>query len=319
MSWAVTLDDVGRRYRAGGRWILRGVDLEVCAGTLLRVEGGNGSGKSTLLRLLAGIEAPSAGRVRGLPGARGYVPERFPAALPLTAAAYVTHLGRVRGLRGRAATREGARWLERLGADQFAGTRMRELSKGSSQKVAVAQALVGRPDLLVLDEAWTGLDQAARAVLDKVVRERVAEGGAVVFVDHDPARLAAEPDAVVRVAAGGRVERARSVPQGRAGSQPRSSPPMFRIEARGTPGTDAPAGLPHGARCRVTPDGVLFLTVPAAVSDAALRTLLAARPGWHVRSVRGDDGVGEDDALRGVAGVPERGPAGSVRKGEGPG
>ncbi|RCG25593.1 ABC transporter ATP-binding protein [Streptomyces diacarni] len=295
MSWAVTLDDVGRRYRAGGTWVLRGVDLEVRAGTLLRVEGGNGTGKSTLLRLLAGIEAPSAGRVRGLPGVRGYVPERFPAALPLTAAAYVTHLGRVRGLRGRAAAREGTRWLERLGADRYAGTRMRELSKGSSQKVAVAQALVGRPPLLVLDEAWTGLDQPARAVLDEVVRERVAEGGAVVFVDHDPARLAADADAVVRVAADGRVERDQGVPRARAGAPPRSPAPHFRIEAWGTPGAGAPAGLPSGARCRVAPGGALSLTVPAAASDAALRTLLAAHPGWHVRSVRQEDAAREEE------------------------
>jgi ABC-2 type transport system ATP-binding protein len=58
-----------------------------------------------------------------------------------------------------------------------------------TQKVAVAQALLSRPGLLVLDEAWTGLDQAARGELDAAVLERVAEGGAVLFVDHDPARL----------------------------------------------------------------------------------------------------------------------------------
>lgn len=58
------------------------------------------------------------------------------------------------------------------------------------QKVAIAQALLSRPGLLVLDEAWTGLDQAARGTLDIAVLERVADGGAVLFVDHDQARLA---------------------------------------------------------------------------------------------------------------------------------
>ncbi|MBQ1120134.1 ATP-binding cassette domain-containing protein [Streptomyces sp. B15] len=278
MIWGVRLENVGRRYRVGGPWVLRGVDLDVRAGTLLRVEGGNGTGKSTLLRLLAGIDAPSAGRVRGRPRTRGYVPERFPAALPLPALGYLTHLGRVRGLGRRAAAREGAAWLERFGAGQYAATRMRELSKGSAQKVAVAQALVGGPELLLLDEAWTGLDQDARTVLDGVVRERVAAGGAVVFVDHDPARLAGAPDAVVRVAAGGRV--AAEVPAGAR----RSS--MTRIEALGAPGAGVPEGLPSGARPRLTPDGELSLTLPATASDAALRALLAARPGWHVRLVR---------------------------------
>ncbi|MGP3986878.1 ABC transporter ATP-binding protein [Streptomyces sp. 3N207] len=280
------LERVGRRYRTGGPWVLRGVDLEVRAGTLVRVEGGNGSGKSTLLRLVAGIDAPSAGRVRGRPRTRGYVPERFPAALPLTALGYLTHLGRVRGLSSREAAREGAAWLERFGAQQYAATRMRELSKGSAQKVAVAQALVGRPGLLVLDEAWTGLDRPAREVLDSVVRERVAEGGAVAFVDHDPARLAGAQDVTVRVAAGGRVAVAEA---GAAVARPGNGaqrPTMTRIEALGAPGAGVPEGLPGSARWRLALDGRLLLTLPSAASDTALRVLLAARPGWHVRSVR---------------------------------
>ncbi|MBO8185452.1 ABC transporter ATP-binding protein [Streptomyces spirodelae] len=273
------LENVGRRYRAGGPWVLRGVNLDLRAGTLLRVEGGNGTGKSTLLRLMAGIDAPSAGRVRARPRTRGYVPERFPAALPLTALGYLTHLGRVRGLGKRAAAEEGAAWLERFGAGQYAATRMRELSKGSAQKVAVAQALVGSPGLLVLDEAWTGLDQHARTVLDTVVRGRVASGATVAFVDHDPARLAGAPDLTVRVAPGGLVTAAEPVEGVRR-------PAMTRIEALGAPGAGAPEGLPGSARPRLAPNGELALTVPEADSDAALRALLAARPGWHIRSVR---------------------------------
>ncbi|MBO8191440.1 ATP-binding cassette domain-containing protein [Streptomyces oryzae] len=299
------LERVGRRYRAGGPWVLRGVDLDVRAGTLVRVEGGNGSGKSTLLRLVAGIDAPSAGRIRGRPRTRGYVPERFPAALPLTALGYLTHLGRVRGLGSRAAAREGACWLERFGAQQYAATSMRELSKGSAQKVAVAQALVGGPELLVLDEAWTGLDQPAREVLDSVVRERVAEGGTVAFVDHDPARLAGAPDVIVRVGTGGRVAVAgagAAAPEARvavagAGDGARG-PAMTRIEALGAPGAGVPEGLPASARCTLAPDGELLLTLPAAASDTALRVLLTARPGWHIRSVRPLEPFGERERDR---------------------
>ena len=69
---------------------------------------------------------------------------------------------------------------------------LRELSKGTSQKVAVAQALLAQPSLLVLDEAWTGLDAATRTTLDTAVGERLADGATVLFVDHDPARLAGQ-------------------------------------------------------------------------------------------------------------------------------
>src|SRR5260221_12010862 len=64
------------------------------------------------------------------------------------------------------------------------------MSKGMSQKVAVAQALLPGAGLLVLDEAWTGLDAPAKAALDEAVAERLADGGSVVFVDHEPGRLA---------------------------------------------------------------------------------------------------------------------------------
>ncbi|MEU9997717.1 ATP-binding cassette domain-containing protein [Streptomyces sp. NPDC050848] len=196
------LEGVGRRYGPRGPWVVREVDLVLPAGALVRFTGTNGSGKSTLLRLVAGIDAPTEGRIAGRPPRTSYVPERFPVALPFTATGYLTHLGRIQGLgRAEAAARAGE-WLERFGASAFAGTPLAELSKGSSQKVAVAQALLADPALIVLDEAWTGLDTAARHELDRAVRERVAAGGTAVFVDHDPRRLSGEADAVYEVEAG---------------------------------------------------------------------------------------------------------------------
>lgn len=169
--------------------MLRGVDLDLPAHTLVRVEGANGSGKSTLLRLLAGIDAPTEGRITGRRLRTAYVPERLPAALPFTAAGYLVHLGRIHGLRTAEATGRAHAWLARFGAADHARTPLSELSKGTSQKVAVAQALLAEPELLVLDEAWTGLDTAARGELDRAVAERVTAGATVVFVDHDPRRL----------------------------------------------------------------------------------------------------------------------------------
>ncbi|HEY6498368.1 MAG TPA: ABC transporter ATP-binding protein [Streptosporangiaceae bacterium] len=183
------LQGVSKRYRVRGPWVLRDIDADLVPGQLIRVTGPNGCGKSTLLRLVSGASVPSRGRIAGRPRA-GYVPERFPPALPFTAHAYLTHLGRLHGLRGGPLDAAVRGSIDRLGLGPYASLPMRELSKGTSQKVAVAQALLGRPGLLVMDEAWTGLDAGARATLDTVVAERVAEGAAVIFVDHDPARLA---------------------------------------------------------------------------------------------------------------------------------
>jgi ABC-type multidrug transport system ATPase subunit len=199
----VRLDGVGKRYGLRQPWVVRGVSADVPAGRLIRVAGRNGSGKSTLLRVVAGVSLPSAGRVTGRPHC-GYVPERFPGGLPFTGREYLLHMVRlhsvrqhgsgVPSLRGAAGTRAVDGWLERLGAADYAGQPLRSMSKGMTQKMAVAQALIASPGLLVLDEAWTGLDYPARAELDAAVTERVAGGGTVLFVDHDPARLAGRED-----------------------------------------------------------------------------------------------------------------------------
>ncbi|MFE6103921.1 ATP-binding cassette domain-containing protein [Streptomyces laurentii] len=264
-------EGVGRRYGPRGPWVLREVGMDLPAGTLTRVTGVNGTGKSTLLRLAAGLDAPGEGRITGRPARTAYVPERFPAALPLTALGYLVHLGRIQGLDRRTARRRAGEWLERFGAAAHRDARLGELSKGSSQKVAVAQALLAAPGLLVLDEAWTGLDTAARAELDRAVRERTAEGGRVLFVDHDPRRLAGEADAVWRVAAG------RVTP---VGHEPQRAGPRIHITATG--GTALPEGLPTE---HVRRDGDrLTVTAEPVRSDVVVRALLDA--GWHIDDLR---------------------------------
>ncbi len=187
------LEAVGKRYGLRQPWVVRNVSQQVAVGRLIRLEGPNGSGKSTLLRIMAGALVPSTGRVSGRPRA-GYVPERFPGGLAFSAHEYLRHMACIHGLSGPGQAAAVAEWLERLGAAEYAAAPLRTLSKGMCQKVAIAQALLARPGLLVLDEAWTGLDQAARGALDAAVGERLTEGGTVLFVDHDPARLAGRVD-----------------------------------------------------------------------------------------------------------------------------
>ncbi|WP_256332695.1 ATP-binding cassette domain-containing protein [Streptomyces sp. 2131.1] len=254
--------------------MLRGVDLALPARSLVRVEGANGTGKSTLLRLLAGIDAPSEGRITGRRPRTAYVPERFPAALPFTAAGYLVHLGRVQGLRTADAADRAHEWLTRFGAAAYARTPLAELSKGTSQKVAVAQSLLAEPELLVLDEAWTGLDTEARGELDRAVAERVTAGATVVFVDHDPRRLAGTVDTAYRFEGLGLTTAPLA-----------ALDPRVRVEATAPPGTPLPAGLPGAPAYTLAADGTASLSVPAAHSDALLRALLTARPPWHIGGV----------------------------------
>ena len=276
------LDAVGKRYGMRQPWVVRDVSADVAAGQLIRVEGRNGSGKSTLLRVVAGVTAASRGQVTGRPHT-GYVPERFPGRLPFSGREYLLHLARVHGLRGEAGRRRVEEWLERLGASGYAAAPLRALSKGMCQKIAIAQALLARPGLLVLDEAWTGLDVTARATLDEAVAERVGDGGAVLFVDHDPGRLAGRDDERWRLGGDGRV----TVAAGRGGTPSvQASDDGVAIELARVTAADAArlAGLPGVLSCEAIGDLVLVRVAPRQ-SDAVLRQVLEW-DGIHVAGVR---------------------------------
>lgn len=281
------LDGVGKRYGRGGRWVLRGADLDLEPGALVRIEGPNGSGKSTLLKLAAGIERPSEGRVRR-PRRRAYVPERFPPALPFDARTYLAALGRVHGLPAAEARRRADGWLERLGVTAQADTPLSRLSKGTCQKVAVAQALLAEADLLLLDEAWTGLDRAARSLLDEAAAERAALGGVVLFVDHDPGRLAGLATDGYRVGEDGALHRLPAVAAA-AGGGSGAPGPLVEIDADSPDGPLAgllPARLPGDPERTPLAGTAVRLTVPAGQSDALLRRLLNGPPAVRVLAVR---------------------------------
>ncbi|PWU50104.1 ABC transporter ATP-binding protein [Micromonospora globispora] len=178
------LEDVWLRYHRRGPWVLREIDVRIGPGEVAVVLGRNGVGKSTLLQLAAGVLRPTRGRVADRPAAVGWVPERFPADQPFTVAHYLTAMARVAGLSGVAADRAVERWVERLGLARFRGVRLPQLSKGTAQKVGLAQALLRPPGLLVLDEPWEGLDAAARELVPELVGEVLAGGGSVLVSDH---------------------------------------------------------------------------------------------------------------------------------------
>ena len=177
-------EGVGFRYARGAPLVLDGVDAAVGPGEVVVVEGRNGVGKSTLLQLAVGVLGPSRGRVVDRPRVVGWVPERFPAEQALTVGRYLRGVAGMRGLSGSAATGAVRRWTGRLGIDGFHATRLPDLSKGTAQKVGLAQALLVPPELLVLDEPWEGLDAASRGLVPSIVAEVRGAGGVVLVSDH---------------------------------------------------------------------------------------------------------------------------------------
>ncbi|MBP2705331.1 ATP-binding cassette domain-containing protein [Microbispora sp. RL4-1S] len=168
------------RYGRRAPWVLSGAELSLAEGDVVEVVGPNGTGKSTLLRLLAGLLRPVRGAIEDRPPVVGYAPERFPADQPFTVSSYLRHMAAVR----RADPAVVGEWSERLGMAHLLDQRLPDLSKGSAHKVGLAQALLCRPGLLILDEPFAGLDTATRAELPRVVGEVSARGGIVVVSDH---------------------------------------------------------------------------------------------------------------------------------------
>jgi tungstate transport system ATP-binding protein len=210
----MALQDV--RVRRGGRAVLEVDALEVRPGEILAVIGPNGAGKSTLLRVLGLLERADQGRVlfRGEPvtPGRGLAVRRRLASVfqdALLADATVADnvaLGlRFRGAPAREAAPRVSRWLDRFGIGALAGRQARSLSGGEARRAALARALVLEPDLLLLDEPFSALDQPTRESLIADLGPILRSGHAgVVLVTHDRAEALALADRV-GVLIGGRL------------------------------------------------------------------------------------------------------------------
>ena len=216
MSVLMSAAGVERVHGSGSRAVaaLRGVDLEVRHGEFVAVTGPSGCGKSTLLNVLGGLDRPTAGEIR-LAGERlddagearraklrrrelGFVFQFFNLIGNLTVADNVELPALLAGVPTREARRRAAELLGRLGLDDVARRVPGDLSGGQQQRVAIARALVNKPALLLADEPTGNLDtEAAREVMG-VLRERHADGQAIVLVTHD-LRVASAADRVVRM------------------------------------------------------------------------------------------------------------------------
>jgi zinc transport system ATP-binding protein len=170
------------RLVLGGRQILGNIDIAVRAGEIVTIIGPNGAGKTSLARILLGILRPTSGAVTRKPGLRvGYVPQRFPVdpSIPLDVRRFLTL-----GVKATAAAIDAV--LAEVGAAHLAGQQLASLSGGEFQRVCLARALVGAPELLVLDEPAQAVDFAGEIQLYQLIADiRNRRGCGILMISHD--------------------------------------------------------------------------------------------------------------------------------------
>jgi ABC-2 type transport system ATP-binding protein len=171
--------------------------LDACSftvgrGQMLGFLGPNGAGKTTAMRTIFGLLRPDSGTVTWDNGAItkeqrrqfGYMPEQRGLYPKMKAHDQLTYLGVLHGMERHAAAASADRWLERFGLDARRDDPVEALSHGNQQRVQLAAALVHDPELMVLDEPFSGLDPLAVETMSEVLRDLAAAGKAVVFSSH---------------------------------------------------------------------------------------------------------------------------------------
>ncbi|MCA8949752.1 MAG: ABC transporter ATP-binding protein [Planctomycetes bacterium] len=194
MATAISVQQLSVRF--GGRrpvHALHPLDLAVDRGRIVGVLGPNGSGKTTLLRALAGLQPISGGtaRILDLPPGHPELRRRFAfqpeGALPfgvLSAPEFLAWVGARLGLPNADADERAARWLARLDLEHAGRRWLRTFSTGMQKRLALAAALLGDPEVLLLDEPTAGLDPAGSATVIEILRERRAAGTTVLMASH---------------------------------------------------------------------------------------------------------------------------------------
>ena len=281
--------------RFGARRVVDGVDIAVPAGSIYGVLGPNGAGKTTTLRMLLGIIEPDAGHrtLLGHDAPReasdrvGYLPEERGLYPAMRAREGIAFMGALRGLPWAEGRRRAGPLLERAGLGHAADTKIRKLSKGMAQIVQLLGSIVHEPDVLVLDEPFSGLDPVNQERLEALILAERARGATVLFSTHIMAHAERLCDRLAIIAGGrrrfeGTVDDARGTLPMQVSYRPRRA--------------DAPlaALLPSGAREAAgmwrfpLPDDGIEPLLARLTGDGApgIAGLSIERPGLHDAFVR---------------------------------
>ncbi|MEL6741471.1 MAG: ATP-binding cassette domain-containing protein, partial [Planctomycetota bacterium] len=191
MSNAIRMNGVRKTF--GPKVAVEGIDLSVPEGSLHGFIGPNGAGKTTTIRMIMAILFPDRGdlEVLGRKSAVeskdriGYLPEERGVYKKMKVAPFLEHMGRLKGLDAGPSLRKATRdWLDRVGLPDVAQKKCEELSKGMQQKVQFIASVLHEPDLLILDEPFSGLDPVNMRLLRDLIREQHEGGRTVIFSTH---------------------------------------------------------------------------------------------------------------------------------------
>lgn len=266
------LDHLSRRF--GDVVALDDVSFTVAPGELRGFLGPNGAGKTTAMRAVMGITAPDRGEVRW-DGRRlvredrlrfGYMPEERGLYPKMAVREQLVYFGRLHGMDKDQAGEDADGWIERVGLSDRADDNLEDLSLGNQQRVQLAAALIHRPEVLILDEPFAGFDPLAVDIMSDIVRERAADGVAVLFSSHqlDLVEHLCQTVAVV--------DRGRLVLQGEVRDLKRGGRRRLRVGVEGPDDTWTSA-VAEVEILERRPDGTVVVALddhdPAAVLEAA--------------------------------------------------
>lgn len=266
-----------------------GIDLTVPAGSIFGILGPNGAGKTTSLRMLLGIVEPDEG-TRTLLGSQhpldvarrvGYLPEERGLYSSMKAYDAIAFMGALRGLPLAEGRRRGRAMLEEHGLGRAADKEVRTLSKGMAQTVQLLGTLVHEPELVVLDEPFSGLDALNQAKLERLIRAQADKGVTVIFSTHVIAHAERLCESIA-IIAGGKVPFTGSVSAARDRLRP-----QVRLETRtlngpwrqALPSDTVPEG--HFWQFTLGETGVEPLLRALIEGEAGIVSLSIERPGLH--------------------------------------
>jgi ABC-2 type transport system ATP-binding protein len=208
----ISVDRVTKRF--SGHTAVKELSLEVQQGAVFGLLGPNGAGKTTTIRMIMDIIRPDEGRVtlfggagtgRDLSARIGFLPEERGLYPKMQVLGQLAFLAEIKGLSRKDAMRRGEEWLDRLGLGEWADKKIEDLSKGMQQKVQFIGTLMHDPDLVILDEPFSGLDPVNTKVMKDVVVDFAKRGKTVVFSTHIMEQAERMCDHIVIIARGKKI------------------------------------------------------------------------------------------------------------------